>query len=285
MSDMRGKRSNKKSQSALPPSTDEITMEESYLIVRIPKSGSTSLETLVQSAFPEHKLITTPNLYTPDQDLSVIEKLRAIRKFSRRSLKEYGSPFESGMWRQILKQCKEANCIISGHIPFDRIPYPENFKLITLLRHPLGRLISEFKWERHRYAKRGAIRKLYNKGRSYYANQSLSDYIYFLADHADLYGNTTTRYLTGSANHKDPASFVINRYWHFGLLEYSDIFSKILSEKTGLPCEMAMKNVSPIKDQEEISSRLIQKFESFNQKDFELYDVLEKSIRDLEISP
>lgn len=255
-------------------------MTDSYLLVRVPKSGSNSLKTVMQQMLPDHDFAIVPNLSGQDRDFSFIEYLRALRKFTRRAFTAHGVLSKERMWSKIDQLSKEKNIIVSGHIPLNEIPHPELFKLITIIRHPVSRLISEYKWKQHGFNKRGPIRKLYHRGRNYYANKSLSEYVDFLADHADIYSNITTKFVTGLIDHPDPASFVLEHYWHYGLLEYSDVFARTLSEKTGIHCNMPHNNLSPLRSDVEVSSRVIDKFTSFNQKDFELYSGLERLIKE-----
>lgn len=259
-------------------------MTDSYLIVRVPKSGSKSLKTVMKQVLPGHEFIKVPNLSKQDQKFSLIEHLRAFRKFTRRALIEHGVLTEAGMWDRLDHLAREKNIIVSGHIPLDEVPNPDLYKLITLIRHPVARLVSEYKWKQHGYNKRSIFNRLYHRGRNYHANKSLADYVDFLADHAELYANIATKYVTGSIDHPDPVSFVVNNYWLYGLLEHPDMFARTLSDKTGIHCSMPHVNVSPLKNEIATSSRIVDKLISFNQKDFELYEGLEKIIREQERS-
>jgi hypothetical protein len=232
----------------------------------------------MKEALPDREFVIFPNPSRHDRGFSLIEYLRSLRKFSRRALTTHGVLTKGKVWERIHRLSREKGIIVSGHIPFDEIPQPELFRLVTLIRHPVARLVSEYKWKQHGFNKRGPIRKLYHRGRNYYASKSLSEYVDFLADHAELYSNMTTRFVTGATDHPDPLSFLVNNYWHYGLIEHADIFARELSEKSRTPCTMPHSNLSPLKSDVTATSRIIEKFMSFNQKDFELYGGLEKLI-------
>lgn len=255
-------------------------MPDSYLLVRVPKSGSNSLKSVMRQILPDHEFVIVPNLSSQDRDYSFIEYLRSFRKFTRRAFTAHGVFTKGKMWERIIQLGQEKSLIASGHIPYDEIPQPNQFRLVTLIRHPLARLVSEYKWKQHGYNKRGPIRKLYHRGRNYYANKSLEDYVDFLADHAELYSNFTTNFVTGSADNPDPVSFVKEEYWHYGLLEHSDVFAKELSEKIGVHCRMPHNNLSPLSNEVNVPTRVIDKFISFNQKDYDLYNGLQNLIKE-----
>ncbi len=250
----------------LPPDSKAPTV---YAVLRIPKSGSTSLaDAMISALNPPH--VFSINTLMPDAHVSRIEYLRALRKLLRRRWKAHGVFSEEAMWRKIDARLVDGD-ILTGHFTYGyvRLQRPA-LRYVTLVRDPLRQFISEFKWIRHGYAKRNILRRVYQRGRNFAAN-SLESFLGFLDEHSDLYRNPTTRYITGNPDHPDPFGHLQNSYFAFGILEESAAFCADFERKAGIRITLPHLNLSPSDSQETLSGQNLALFEKLYAKDIELY--------------
>lgn len=205
-----------------------------YVVIRIPKSGSQSLRTMVRECLTESHVFRIPQLDLEDsKHLHLSEKFRAKRRIWSGRLR-YGVFNEKSMWKKISREVADDD-IISGHMVYGKPQFPHHeLRYITLLRDPIERTISEYYYAREGYLNRPKYRRLYLKGHSEVAgNCSLPEFLQYLYDHKERYGNLTTRYVTGTQTHEDPFAFMRENYFHFGILERMDLFSNQLAQKLG----------------------------------------------------
>ena len=253
-------------------------MIDIYTIIRIPKSGSTSLENSISNSLSPTRMFKIPMLNNPDMHVSQYEKFRTDKKMRRSLWKIFRVLSEEAMWDKIRSEMS-AGDIISGHIEYGRPHLDQvNMKYITIIRNPLDRFISEYKWIRHGYQKRRMIQKLAHFGRPAAAGKSMDYYLDFLIDHEDAYKNPTTRYVTGNASHTDPHKHLVTNYWHYGILEKTDVFAKGFTEKTGLPFELEYTNLSPTPSKIALTTVQTDKFERLHTTDLALYHQLSENL-------
>jgi hypothetical protein len=128
-------------------------MIDIYTIIRIPKSGSTSLEKSISNALSPTRMFKIPMLYNPDSNISKYEKFRTGKKIRRSLWKNFRVLSKDAMWDKISNELSNGD-IISGHIEYGSPHLNQvNTKYITIIRNPLDRFISEYKWIRHGYQK------------------------------------------------------------------------------------------------------------------------------------
>lgn len=240
-----------------------------YAVLRIPKSGSTSLaDAMIGALKPPH--VFSVNSLVPDAHVSRIERLRALRKLLRRRWKAHGVLSEEAMWRKIDARLTDGD-VLTGHFTYGylRLKRPE-LRYVTLVREPLRQFISEFKWMRHGYAKRNALRRMYQRGRNFAAT-SPESFLRFLDSHSDLYRNPATRYITGDPDHPDPFGHLQDSFFAFGILEESEVFCAEFEQKTGVSVTLPHLNLSPSPTNESLSGASLALFEKLYAKDIELH--------------
>lgn len=250
----------------LPPETKVPTV---YAVLRIPKSGSTSLaDAMISALNPAH--VFPVNTLVPDARVSGIERLRALRKLLRRRWKAHGVLSGESMWRKIDSRLADGD-VLTGHFTYGyvRLQRPE-LRYVTLVRDPMSQFISEFKWIRQGYAKRNILRRFYQRGRNFAAS-SLDSFLRFLDEHSELYRNPSTRYITGDPDHPDPFGHLQNAYFTFGILEESAAFCADFEGKTGIRITLPHLNLSPSDSKESLSGQNLALFEKLYAKDLELY--------------
>ncbi len=248
-------------------STDRL-----FVIIRIPKSGSNTLRTIIGDALKDATTHSMPNPSKPDGGVSFLETLRVERGRIRRLWKRHNVLTEDQGWARIAQKARHGD-IVRGHIGYGdpRIPGFE-FDYITIIRDPVQRLMSEYYYSRRGFQKRSFLRKFYNRGRlRAAATYDFSDYIAYVHDRRDLYANRATRFITGSATCDDPGAFLVQNYFHFGTLEQIDSYVSSLSEKLGHPVGLVHYNKSHERKDIALSAADISRLEDLYSEDMKLH--------------
>ena len=216
-----------------------------YTVIRIPKSGSRSLGVMVEKSLPSSRHFKIPQLWvdTPEH-LHPAEKFRARRRMIQGLLKYRALNLEM-VWKHVSTMAHDGD-IISGHMPYGVQQLPGwHLHYITLLRDPIDRVVSEYHYSRQGYLSRPRWRRLYHKGHAEVTGtQPFSDYVRYLCAHRPRFSNPTLKYVTGGDSCRDPLSFLKEHYFHFGILERMDLFTRQLAEKLESPVCQVWENKS-----------------------------------------
>jgi len=250
-----------------------------YVVIRIPKSASTSLETIVKSAFPEARLFDMVGAIYGDEKVSVIEKLRSLRKERRRIWKNYRCLSPDSAWNKIEKTARHGD-IVSGHFGIDEIKINSiDKKLITLLRNPMSRLLSDYNYSRNGFYKRNAFQRSYHNGRLAAAGRySFEGYLSFLKDNQEYYGRYMSHFVTGDGHVEDKLEFMRENYFSFGTVEKIDRFRQDFKKKTGVTTRPVLKNHTQQKTRLALSSREVSLIEQLCVEDIELYNAVDRFV-------
>ena len=219
-----------------------------YALVRIRKSGSQSLVEMVASALPNSHIYHMPPI-PPSADMGVdaFEDFRRIRRTKKRLRKLFQTISYANAWT-ILNATAREHDIVSGHFMHGTPALPDwNLCYITMVREPVSRLYSEYRYCRQSYLQRPAWRRWYLAGRLKVAGRgSFGDYIKYLHEQGNRFANPLVGYITGDTQVSDPYEFLKSNYYHYGTIERMDLFAQRLSEKIGSPVSPAWKNKSEI---------------------------------------
>jgi hypothetical protein len=254
------------------PAAPQSPVRTLYVLVRVPKSGTTSLVSMMGAALPAARFFYMPKLMRSDEGPSRIEKLRAMRSRGRRFWKLFRTLPEDTAWRRLAAEARDGD-VVSGHFPYGAVRVPgAELRHITLLRDPLARLLSEYHYTRAGIERRGPLHRLTRRGSlAEAALGSFSDYLAFLDEHSALYANIATRYVTGSPGVDDPVAFLERSYFHFGALERLDLFTAALSAKLGSAVAAAHERPTSNKAPVELSSADRAIFERLFEQDIRMH--------------
>lgn len=220
-----------------------------YAVIRIPKSGSRSLGSMVERSLPSSRCFIIPQLEIEHmRSLHPAEIVLDKRRIFQGLLK-YRVLNKTMFWKRISKLAKDGD-IISGHMAYGKPQLPGwTLHYITLLRNPVDRIFSEYFYSRRGYLSRPRYRQLYHKGHAEVTGtRSFSEYLHYLCDNRERFSNPAVRFVTGSAAHNDPFSFLKENYFHFGILEKMDLFSQQLAEKFDTVPISVWENKAPAKE-------------------------------------
>lgn len=253
-------------------------MKQVYVVIRVPKSGSTSLINSLVTAIAPKNLFLVPGSVGPDGEISFIERGRAIRKRGRQMWRNYKTLSEGAMWDAINNKIADGD-VLSGHIYHGALRLRDvSQKLVTIIRDPMGQFISEYKWLNAGWGKRDLLQRIYQHGRIYAAGRSLDYYLDFLCDHQPLFNNPATRFITGTPTQISPFDYLREKYWHYGVLDRPDLFQAGFQDKSGIALELQHLNTTPSSLKVELTNAQYDKYERLFSLDVELYEKTKKYI-------
>jgi hypothetical protein len=251
-----------------------------YVLVRVPKAGSTSLLTMIRDGLPNAHQFGLPYLPGPADPLPLGERLRAARSRVRTLLRRYSALSMSQAWRYIDGHARDGD-LVSGHIHYGDPVLPSlRLNYITLLREPLARALSEYNYIRSGYLKRNRLQRAYMHGRIRAAGTySFPGYLAYLDEHTAGNANTMSAFALGPQPVSDPLAFLQTNYFHFGVLEHFDMFAAELSRKLGAAMQPRQANVTARREAHALSSADRPVFERIYGRDIALYDAVLAHLR------
>lgn len=249
-----------------------VTPKTVSVLVRIPKSGSTTLRRMMVAAYPQARLFTVPE--TGATAAGRVTPYEAFRN-RRRRLKHflgYGAVSEAGMWRRIARDVGDGD-IVTGHLRYGEPAIPDaDLRYITLLRDPAARILSNYNYDRLGFQKRSPARQRYLTGQLQAAGRSFLDYLHYMADAERRSVLPAVAYVTGDETPADPFDFLRERYFHWGVLERLDLFAAGLGEKTGREVAPEWGNRTPERERTELTTEERRLIERVFAQDIELYE-------------
>lgn len=245
-----------------------------YVLVRIPKTGSTSCLSMMQKALPDARTFSLPK-HDAAEDESWSERPRAARNRVRNLFRDYGVLTFSKAWQYIDCHARDGD-MVAGHIRYSDPVLPNlQLRYVTLLRDPLERTLSEYNYARVGYQKRNFAQRAYQFGRLGVAGtRSFSDYLSYLDEHTNGDANLLSAYTFGKQQPADPLGFLCANYFHFGVLERFALFAAGLSRKLGVTVHTEKKNVTPRREAHALNRVDRPLFERICSRDIALYEAV-----------
>jgi len=242
--------------------------------VRVPKSGSSSLGHALDAAFAGKRAFFLPDTLDLDGRYSGFQRWR-FRRARRRALKtRYGDPTMEHALGVINAEARPGDLVTGGHIDFGfaRANLTAPLKIITLLREPAARCVSEYNYARANHLRRDIFKRMDSKALAKAAGRySLVGYLDYLLERREAYGDLASRYL-GWDGVEPLKAFHDRSVFHAGVLEETGAFAFGLSEKLGRPVELPWANSTLTDSFEGAGAEARARIEQLYPRDFELYE-------------
>jgi hypothetical protein len=244
------------------------------VVIRTPKSASSSLAAIAEEALPAARRYMLPNTLDIEGSISALQQLRHIRHAARVNYRWYRLLRLEQVFDRINIEANPGDVLTGGHIDFDtcRHKVTRAVKFITLVRNPVDRSLSEYAYARSGHGRKNALAKwdssLVAKAAARY---SFEGYIDFLTDHRAAFADIACRYVGVRAGDDIAAHFAAHAF-HFGTVERLPSFVRGLSEKTGHKIQPCHLNPTAAPAQIALRQAEHRKIERLYAGDFELYD-------------
>jgi hypothetical protein len=209
------------------------------VVIRTPKSASSSLAAIVSQAFSGSRAHMLPNTLDIEGAISALQHLRHIRHAARVNYRWHRLLRLGQVFERINREANPGDVLTGGHIDFDtcRNNLVRPVKFITLVRNPIGRSQSEYAYARAGHRRKHSLSKfdasLVAKAAARY---SFEGYIDFLTDHRAAFGDIACRYVGLRTGENIAAHFAAHAY-HFGTVDNLPAFARGLAVKSGQPVE------------------------------------------------
>jgi hypothetical protein len=246
-----------------------------YIVIRVPKSGSTSLANMLRAALPDARVFSMPTDPAAHAHMPALERLRLARNRARALWRNYRALSLDAAWRKIAAEAR-AGDIVTGHLRHGDARLPGHaLRHITLVRDPLARLLSQYNYSREGFARRGALRRWYHQGQvQAAARHDFSGYLAWLEDHRDAYADQAARFVYGDATVNDPIAFLRAHYFHIGRVENLDAFRAGLAARLGTSVPARHDNTSARRDATALAAADRPRFERLCARDLALYEAV-----------
>jgi len=247
--------------------------KSAYVLVRVPKSGSTSLQSIAASALPDARVFETPETRrTISTGVTPYEQFRSRRRRWRHFMKAYGAWTEAGFWAGVNREAADGD-IVAGHLCYGEPALPDfDLRYVTLLRDPRERMLSSFNYDRVGFERRPGWRRGMATGQLQASGKTFEHYLNYIADPDRRAIQPASMYVLGDEDPADDLAFLKDRYFHFGVLDQLDRFAAGLGEKLGRPASAEWKNRTPKRKHAALSAAEIRLIETVFARDVEMYE-------------
>ena len=244
-----------------------------FLCVRVPKSGSESLGRGLTDAFAGKRIFYVPNTLDPDSRVSRLQRLRFLRARFQNLSRHYGTASMRAVWGRIDRESQAGDLLMGGHVDYRtasaEIHRP--LRIITLLREPVARALSEYDYMRRGYARKSRLNRFDASVLHKRAGRlEFDSYVDFLFAHRAIYGDIASQYLAWNGA-DDLADYFARHVFHCGVLERSEDYARRLAEKLGRPFALPRENRT-VGERPGITARQRSLLEQIYARDISLYD-------------
>jgi hypothetical protein len=247
-----------------------------FLCLRVPKTGSQSLEAALGMAFAGTRRFYVPNTLDLDGRLSPMQRLRFLRGQMRNLLAHYRTPSLNRAFRIIDSEAQPGELLCGGHVTFSAVcgSLSKPVKIVTILRNPYDRCRSEYHYARRNHLRKSPLARVDSSVIPRIAAKcDFQGYLDFLLEHREIYGDIGAQYLGIGAS--DPIGDFFERHvFHAGVLERSAQFARALGEKLGRRVEFPHLNASGSTGQVALDNRAKRAIERLYERDFAIYEYL-----------
>lgn len=244
------------------------------ICIRIPKCGSSSLSRLLREAFAGRRTFYLYNTLDPDSSISALQRWRYRRSLSRNLRRRYRTTDQSKVYDTISNEAANGDLIDGGHIDFATAAanVKRPLRMITLLRDPAERSRSEYNYARQAMRSKnifnsfdaGVMPKIASR-------HDFDGFLDFLFEHREAYGNLASQFV-GWNGKDDLGDYFARNVFHAGVLEESDRFAEILSQKMERKLEFPHRNRVKMEIAIELTRAQRSRIEQIYPQDFALYE-------------
>lgn len=247
--------------------------KSAYVLVRVPKSGSTSLQRIAASALPDARVFETPETArTISTGVTPYEQFRSRRRRWRHFMKACGAWTEAGFWKGVNAEANDGD-IVAGHLCYGEPQLPDfDLRYITLLRDPRERMLSSYNYDRVGFTRRPAWRRALATGQLQASGGSFEDYLRYISEPERRAIQPAAIYVLGDEDPADDLEFLKTRYFHFGVLDQLDRFAAGLGQKLGRQALAAWENRTPRRKHAALSPAETRLIETVFARDVEMYE-------------
>jgi hypothetical protein len=251
-----------------------IEATELLVVIRTPKSASTTLATLAAHACVGGRTFMLPNTLDLEGEISAFQRLRYARHAMRLNHRHHRLLRTADVYAAIDRDAKPGDLISGGHIDFDtcRRNLKQKVKMIALIRNPVDRSLSEYAYARAAFRRKRSWMKLSTSLLTRIAGRySYEGYLDFLIEHGSLFGNIACKYL-GIAPHASFEEHFAKHAYHFGTVDNLRAFAQSLGCKTGRNIPLDHLNRSSVPTDRVLTRATFAKLERLYATDFEVYE-------------
>jgi len=248
-------------------------MEKSlHVVIRIPKSGSSSLIHMVREAFPDARFYKLPHSDFGDWGVTALDKVRFVRQQKRTLLANFGTFSLEKALQSIDDSSRDGDVVGGGHFSLKTLrSMKSDLKFITLIRDPAKRLLSEYNYSRNQYKKRISMNRIDTSfSKKMASKHDINTYVSIMLEHKRNIGNIACQLLDVKSS--EDIRNRLSHLYHFGVLENMAGFIEGLREKSGRELTAIANNVTPNRAADSIDADTRRKIEELNDLDFELYE-------------
>ena len=261
-------------QSTNPTNAKDVLSGFVCVCVRVPKSGSASLTAILKDGFADRRIFPLPDTLSLDSNFSLFQRYRSSRSRLQNLWRDHRTLSLAKACERITREAADGDLIDGGHIDFPRAVagISRRLKMITILRDPAARALSDYNYSREGYFKKPWFNR-FDAGilPKAAARYNFEGYLDFLTEHSRRYSNLASRYV-GWNGFDDLALFFRRNVFHAGILEKHQRFAQRLSEKLerklAFPHENRTHKVAVLK----ITAAEHAKIERLYGRDFVLYE-------------
>jgi len=250
-----------------------IMTKSLYAVIRVPKSGSSSLQQIVREAYPQASFHGLPHSSFGDWRTGALDRIRFVRQEKRSLLRRHRTFSIDKALRKIDDESHDGDIVGGGHVALATFrKLRSDLNVITLFRDPAARLLSEYNYSRNQYHERFMLNRLDTSfSKKMASRHDLDRYVSIMLEHKDTVGNIACQLLdiqeTGQIGPR-----LGEDLFHFGVLENMADFIDRLSEKCGRPLQAVERNITRRRAADAIDKDTLAKIERLNDLDFELYE-------------
>lgn len=243
--------------------------------IRIPKSGSTSLSKMVQSlnGVRRYYFGTT---WKPDQSGSHFQYYRHLRSKLKQNINKYKRITSKSVEAYIRDAITDGDILVGGHFDFTHIKQnvSARAKLITLVRNPIDRCISEYYYSRNGYLKK-PIHLRWDSGALYKAagTRDFESYLSFIYENKHYFGNVASKML-GINDIDNFESFSSENVLCWATLDDITAFEKHMSDIYQQKISVGTYNQTKERENISLSQSAKTLIEKINDLDMALYEKL-----------